>query len=601
MRYFPPLLLAAVVLVFDPAAYGSFHAPKHMVFLILIPLGYLVFVLYSIQVKRNITLRLTLIEILLVLRLIWLAATHPSKLPTGGDLGLLLLAGLVLCVLLVRQINPRVKPPILPGTDPGHESILSVLIRSIWILALIQAGIGLFQWVAYVDPDQAVYKTVLIGTIGPPNGYGIFLAAGVIACIADNRYTRNHAVKWITVIAACVIVFALLLNGSRGAIAGLICAGCLTVLLNSSRFKRPVLVYASVGIVIGIGIAVLYYINPVSADGRYMIWAISWPMFADFPFTGVGHGWFGFHYPDYQAAFFSNPANMQWSERAAALHQPHNEYLNAFIEGGLVNGILFIMIWGYSIIMTIRETLIQKDTRAGILYFCLTGILAAVLVHALVDDPFHVLPVAVIMYLMLGLIPAREWFTVTFHSSWSKTVLLLPALLCVLGMSVKAIDEYPAYWHWQNGLENARLYQWNDAVTWYTMAYEALPEKSELEFHMGAAYAMSGNYSEGINLINKALNRFRNRNLYLSLSYAYLQNGEIEPAIMYAEKAQAAFPDHLAPHLLLGELNYLAGYLERSKQSLLKCIHRETRIQSVRTFEISSEALQKWEEFFGSL
>lgn len=88
----------------------------------------------------------------------------------------------------------------------------------------------------------------------------------------------------------------------------------------------------------------------------------------------------------------------------------------------------------------------------------------------------------------------------------------------------------------------------NDAVTWYAMAYEALPEKSELEFHMGAAYAMSGNYGEGINLMNKALNRFRNRNLYLSLSYAYMQYGEIEPAIMYAEKAQAAFPDHLAPH-----------------------------------------------------
>ncbi|MFU8862178.1 MAG: hypothetical protein ACNA8K_17360 [Cyclonatronaceae bacterium] len=48
-------------------------------------------------------------------------------------------------------------------------------------------------------------------------------------------------------------------------------------------------------------------------------------------------------------------------------------------------------------------------------------------------------------------------------------------------------------------------------------------------------------------------------------------------------------------------LQYPAGDLERSKQSLLKCIHRETRVQSEQTLEISREARGKWDQYFGSL
>lgn len=54
----------------------------------------------------------------------------------------------------------------------------------------------------------------------------------------------------------------------------------------------------------------LYMINPVSANGRYMIWAISWPMFTDYPIAGVGHGRFGYYYMDYQSSFFLSPENL---------------------------------------------------------------------------------------------------------------------------------------------------------------------------------------------------------------------------------------------------------------------------------------------------
>lgn len=592
-QYFPPVLLIVVVLAFDYAVYGSFHVPKYYAFLILTGFGYLIYASIHVIKKTSppLQISLTLIEIIVGIRLLWLSATNPSMIITESDLSFLLIAGLFLCAVLVRQININMNNSLL------------IFLRSIWILALLQAVAGIVQWLTVVDFDPALYKTPLIGTIGPPNGYGIFLAAGIIAGITDTLLAYKRGRKrtaYLTCVPVLVLLAALYLNASRGATMGLITAACI-VGVARLIIGRKIVFAAMVSIALISSGAVFYSLNPVSSEGRVMIWTISLPMFTDHFITGVGHGNFGYHYLDYQALYFSDPQNADHASRAAPLHQPHNEYLNAFIEGGVVNGLLFLSLWIIAFYRTFKSALRQKDIRHSFILYGMSGILIAVLVHAMVDDPFHVLPVAVMMYCLLGFVPGKNMITLHARTTGIKLFLLLVCVSAPAALLYKTVTEYPGYRHWLTGQHYAGVYQWQNALSSYEKAYRVLSGKHELQFHYGAAYVMGDKYAQGIDMMKKAVTGFADRNLYLSLSYALMNTNEIDEAIYYAEKVRAAFPDHLSPHLLLGELYYIKGDYERSRSSLLKCIHRETRVQSRDVEQIAHEARLLWDRYYGDL
>lgn len=83
------------------------------------------------------------------------------------------------------------------------------------------------------------------------------------------------------------------------------------------------------------------------------------------------------------------------------------------------------------------------------------------------------------------------------------------------------------------------------------------------------------------------------------MSYASLKQKQFTNAEYYAKIALSMFPSQLAPHLLLGEIYYEQGKIEKSKKSLLKCINKETPIQSIQTDEISKDAKKLWDKFYG--
>lgn len=108
-----------------------------------------------------------------------------------------------------------------------------------------------------------------------------------------------------------------------------------------------------------------------------------------------------------------------------------------------------------------------------------------------------------------------------------------------------------------------------------------------------------GQYSKGIYYLNEAKKDFNDRNIYLSESYGNLKLKKYSEAERLAQNALRMFPDHLAPHLLLGEIYYYMGKIKESKLSLQKCINLDTNIISPEVSKISKEAQNLWTSLYG--
>ena len=163
----------------------------------------------------------------------------------------------------------------------------------------------------------------------------------------------------------------------------------------------------------------------------------------------------------------------------------------------------------------------------------------------------------------------------------------------------KGIHQYHGYIEWEKGVEYTSNHRWKWAIDKYQKALERLPDKGELQFHLGSAMVMSDSYSRGIYFLEKSLQNFNDRNIYLSLSYANLKLRNFNKAENYAKVALSMFPDHLAPHLLLGEIYYKQGKNSESRVSLQKCINRRTHIQSEDVIQIACDAKRLWEKLYG--
>jgi tetratricopeptide (TPR) repeat protein len=467
-------------------------------------------------------------------------------------------------------------------------------------------------------------KTPIIGTIGTANAYGLFLAIAIVAAIIEFINQKSRCKKILLFSGILLMFGVILLNGSRGALLGFVSAGIIILLFiifneenifqNNKifvQFLAPVLKGLKnkniTGIIIVIFLLIylvgfglfLFKLNPESSAGRLMVWKISAPMITDHPLFGVGHGRFGVEYLYYQARFFENPENLHLAYKAANLKQAHNEYFQAFCESGIPGGFLFLSIWVFALWSIYRH--IRKNINLKTEYYGLAAILLTILVHATIDTPLHVIPISVITYIVLGLVP-MSFFPYLIKIKLRIISCIVLILLSVYGGFIlyKAVKQYPAYIEWKKGYEIKEKSNWASALYHYKAALKSLPQKGNLLFHLGGAMNMMGDFETGKALLKESLKNHTDKNIYLSLARVCVKLKDYNEAEKYALTVLSMFPDHLLPHLLLGEIYYYQGKILESKESLRRCINRQTRIKSNDVLFVAYAAENLWKKYYGN-
>ena len=589
------ILFIAVVFAIDYNAYLYFYTPKNYLLMLLTPLTLLIFFIINHIKSKQLKFKISILEILLLMQIIWMEITNINFLTHPSSQAFYVTLSLLLITFIVRQLQSK-------DDHEKQNKYIIYFLRTLWICGLIEALIGFYQFYSFYGVTIQAIKTPMTGTVGLPNGYGLFLAISIIAAFIDIRKGTTFIHRLLIYISILIILSALVLNGSRGALLGLIVAGLGFLSVKYKFFifakkKLQLLIVIPVLIICLIGSTwLLYKVNPESSSGRLMVWRISFPMLLDNPVFGVGQEKVAVEYLNYQALFFEDQMNMKWAYKATNLKQIQNEYLQAFCERGIIGGILFLLIWMIPLPGLYRHYREDPQNRKG--YLILLLMLGTILIHSMVDTPMHLLPISIVSISIFGLVPYKkyEW---SFSASKSLSVMILTILFIYsIFMLYKIIKEYPAYYYWQKGVDATQQIKWEEGVQYYRKALENLPDQGELEFHLGSALVFTGKLDEATTHLDKATDNFNDRNLHLSLAYANLRNHQYEIAEKHTLTALKMFPDHLAPHLLLGEIYYYLGNFNRSKYSLMKCINKDTHIESAEVEQIARDAQRLWKKFY---
>lgn len=184
----------------------------------------------------------------------------------------------------------------------------------------------------------------LEGGAGDPNYLASAIVASGVIAVSLLALTRGALRYWLVAAALAILVTGLVSSGSRG---GMLAAGAALVLA-FAVFKRRRAYVAAAGAV-AIGVAVLAFVNVPDTwervtdfdddNGRSSLWTVGQRMWEDAPLVGVGLNNFVVHSADY----VREPGTLEnvgiVVERP---HVPHNTYLQALAETGVVGFALFL-------------------------------------------------------------------------------------------------------------------------------------------------------------------------------------------------------------------------------------------------------------------
>lgn len=274
------------------------------------------------------------------------------------------------------------------------------LLRLLTFDGLAVAVLGILQYFnfAYYSGNSDYTRTIIPSFIGNQNFFAMFLLAILPAVIVLWQHAQSKVAKYYLVLTGVVIIWAMILSGSRGGILGL-AAMAITFLFISVIRKYPK--QYIVGILGALLLATGFYFgffanvrsdtiqgsglaSDYTIQSRYVIWSNTLKLIADRPWLGTGPG-------NFFIAFEKlNNTALSGNER---FDDAHNLVLHIASTAGLPALILFLCLIGVVIFAAWRESEFQKPTAVWAL---------SAIIGIIVAASFN--PVSVTIWLLLAVV-----------------------------------------------------------------------------------------------------------------------------------------------------------------------------------------------------
>jgi len=182
------------------------------------------------------------------------------------------------------------------------------------------------------------------GSNANPNVTAMFLTLAFPLIV--RQFTNSVKTKKIAIILIIVLVLsAMIVLKSRTAFIGLsVVVFVLSIYYLKNRFRKLLIPFIAVGMLAAFFVSVkLYNFKENSADGRLFVWKVATEMVSKQP-LGYGYGMIQGEYNKAQAMYFANNQTTETEKRNATyMHNLMNDYLEMFIQGGIVGGVLYLL------------------------------------------------------------------------------------------------------------------------------------------------------------------------------------------------------------------------------------------------------------------
>ena len=314
---------------------------------------------------------------------------------------------------------------------------------------------------------------------------------------------------------------------------------------------------------------------------RLGYWKAIPAMVGDFFLLGSGPGTFGLIYPEYRLI-------LGWETKMA-----HNNYLQMFVEAGIVGLSAFLWIWVRFLRMGYRLINVEDKDKI-IIVGCFSGIIGF-MAHSLVDFGLYIPGIAMTVFLFLGLMGSKENLLSPLRFSEKKEVkLLLTAFILVVTVCMIWAVRRPLLGEraFARSIVYAERGEVDKSISFLHKAIGYCPRQAEYYFRLGVMYEGKGPLWR-----NKAIESYElglKYNPYVAschsrLAWLYWNKSRghdqrlVEKAILEMRNAVSCYPALPKYHMQLGRLYHLAGmYGEARKEYMLTFEHRDAIYRSSR-------------------
>lgn len=456
------------------------------------------------------------------------------------------------------------------------KGMLLKFIGVFFITGILQSLMGVAQF--FFDNDvHGIYKTLATGTLMNPNLYGVYLCISLAAGSFLLYKSRAGRIKYFYIGSLAIMVVALLLCRSRGAILSSLLSGgsIVSYYVYAVYFKnRPVTrrkilaVFTAAAIVL---ISAFVSLDKSSSQGRLMKALIGYSMVHDNPFTGIGYGKYAETYPKYQTDFLQKKHNNAFIERANEDGTTNNQYLKFLIELGIV-GLLVFLFFLLLILRKIFTPNYVKGKNPHNLFIAFSVL--CIIFHMFFDETLRFPVMAFIFPLLCAYVPDRENICIgkgfglaVIRKSLSTIVIVALSLISLL-----YLRQYPAV----KSAAKAKLFlsvgDFSNAVFFAQRAIDSNPNNTTAKIILGRSTIGLGgkgpgsNIADGIAILEPLGYTNPSRDIFLALSVGYFKSHDFERAYEYALKAHKLLPNQIRPKVMLF---LLAELTERKEESLV--------------------------------
>lgn len=416
------------------------------------------------------------------------------------------------------------------------------------------------------------------------NHFAVFLAMAFPVAWAATRQSANRRLRFLGLGLSAIVLAAVALSRCRTAYAALLVVGGASLFAGHLARRaagatgprpraaavRSALVFGAAALLVIAGLGASF--KQMSAAGRILIWKVGFKTALSRPVTGIGYGNFPAVYGREQGRYFEE-GHGSATERlsAGAFGYAFNDYLESFMETGLVGLLVLLPLWGL-IFKAVGRALYRtglpppsprlnpfpdKGLEAGA-----AGSVLAYIVIAAFYYPSQMLPLTLLFSALLGWIArADRPASVRIRSAAARVARVVGtlALAAAVLLLPTAWKRYRAHRSWAEAAALERAGRTTDALA-LSRAVSASLRSDELfaGFHAGLLLK-AGEAEEAAAVLERATELSANPRLAEKLAAVRLELGRLEQALLSAREADASLPWRLTSKSLLAEIHLRRG------------------------------------------
>lgn len=466
----------------------------------------------------------------------------------------------------------------------SKKVFIDLFLMAIVLFALYELGKAYISIAADIN-NEKFSRDRIAADFANSNLLACFLSVTVPFAYYFTRayFTKKFYQNVVFIFYDIAILILLIILQSRAALLSIFIAS-LMIFFNGNNSgitvglrRRIILILLPVFL---IGSVALFFIKYNSVVGRLLIWKISLTDAFKTFFFGHGAGSFNYQYPSLQADYFKyNVAGHQTIQVADTPQVPFNEFINFFFENGVIGLglILFLLFFVFKVKM--------KDSNLEV---TLKASLAVILINSFFSYSLHVPSILLLFWAIIAILANADKEVVPIIKLIAKPLFILIFLFSLFGL-VNIKKESDAIKLWRDA--SFIFSEDEDAETGMQKVYPILKNKGQFLYNYGSLYIEKGKINEGLELLEKAKQKYNQYDLYLLLGDTYEKTSQLKKAEENFSYASYMIPNRFVPKYRLVKLYIRENQTAKALQLVNEIIDMPIKIASPQIDFIKQEMI----------